>query len=171
MMRPQRCLICGETYLGSETPDRCPYCGVEGRFIAEAAEYVDYDGMELSETSQEFIREAIQIEMSNVAFYKSAADQAQSKVVRAIFKRVGKHEGEHLELLADHLGVEEPDIEPESCTDDDILNMKQSHDREDRAVKMYMRFAAEAPEPRIKQIFSAIAGIEQEHYKLFNTFR
>lgn len=171
MLRPLRCLICGETYLGSEAPDRCPYCGVEGRFLQDAAEYVDYNGMEMCEKSQEYIREAMKIEQSNVAFYKCAADRAKSKVVRAIFKRIGKHEAEHLELLADHLGVDEPEIVREECNDDDALNMKESHDREDRAVKMYMRFAAEVPEPRIKQIFSAIAGIEQEHYKVFNVFR
>ena len=170
-MRPLRCLICGETYLGTTAPDRCPYCGVEGRFIVDAAEYVDYKGMAMCAQSQEFIREAMKIEASNVAFYACAAEHAQSHVVRAIFKRVGKHELEHLELLADHLGVDLPEPKAEECSDEDALNMKQSHDREDRAVKMYMRFAAEAAEPRIKQIFSAIAGIEQEHYKLFNTFR
>jgi rubrerythrin len=109
--------------------------------------------------------------MSNVAFYQCCAEHARSEVARALFKRIGKHEAEHMELLCDHLGVEEPEIEPEDCSDDDALNMEQAHKREDRAVKMYMRFAAEAPEPRIKEIFRAIAGIEQEHFKLFNTFR
>jgi rubrerythrin len=170
-MRPFRCRICGETYIGREAPDRCPYCGVEGRFIVDAAEYIDYEGMEMSLDSQEFIEQAIKIEMSNVAFYQCAAKHAKSEVVRALFKRIGKHESEHLELLCDHMGVEEPDIEPEDCSDDDALNMEKAHKREDRAVKMYMRFAREAEEPRVKEIFSAIAGIEQEHFKLFNTFR
>ena len=170
-MRPLRCLICGETYIGSEAPDRCPYCGVEGRFVKDAAEYVNYDGMEMSEQSQNFIKQAMKIEASNVAFYECAAENAENEVIRALFKRIGKHEAEHLELLADHLGVEEPELEDEDCSDDDTINMKQGHDREDRAVQMYMRFAQEAPEPRIKKIFAAISGIEQEHYKLFNTFR
>ncbi len=170
-MRPLRCLICGETYLGRIAPDRCPFCGVAGRYIVDAGEYVDHNGMQLSEQSQQFIRQAMEIEASNVAFYKCAADCASNEVVKALFKRTGKHEAEHLELLADHLGVDEPEIKPEECKNDDATNMQQSHDREDRAVKMYMRFAAEAEEPRIKEIFSAIAGIEQEHYKMFNTFR
>lgn len=170
-MRPLRCVICGETYIGRLAPDRCPYCGVDGSYVREAAEYVDHGGMTLSETSQGFIEQAMKIEASNVAFYKCAADNADSEVVRALFKRIGKHEAEHLELLADHLGAEEPALKDEECSEDDTLNMKQAHDREDRAVIMYMRFAEQAPEPRIKQIFAAIAGIEQEHYKLFNTFR
>ncbi len=170
-MRPFRCLICGETYIGRSEPDRCPYCGVAQRFIVDAAEYVDYDEMGLSDQSEDFIRQAIKIEQSNVAFYECSADNAQSPVVRAMFKRIAKHEGEHMELLCDHLGIDEPEIEPEECSDDDTLNMKEGHDREERAVRMYSRFAREAPEPRLKQIFSAIAGIEQEHGKLFNIFR
>lgn len=170
-MRPFRCLICGETYIGRNRPDRCPYCGVEERFIVDAAEYVEYEAMEMSEDSEAFIRQAIKIEQSNVAFYQCSAENAQSPVVRALFKRIAKHEAEHMELLCDHLGIEEPEIEPEECSDDDSLNMKQGHAREERAVRMYSRFAKEAPEQRIKQIFSAIAGIEQEHGKLFNIFR
>jgi rubrerythrin len=105
-----------------------------------------------------------------VAFYQCCAKKAGSEVIRALFKRIGKHELEHLQLLAKHVGVEAPAIEPEDCSEEDAENMRQGHRREDRAVKMYMRFADQAPEPRIKEVFSAIAGIEQEHYKLFNTF-
>lgn len=170
-MRPFRCLICGETYLGRQAPDRCPFCGVAGRYIADAAEYVSYENMELCEKSGDFIRQAMKIEASNVAFYRCAADCAKNPVIRAMFKRIGKHEAEHLELLADHLGEQEPEIEHEECRNDDAENMQLSHDREDRAVKLYARFAEEAPEPRMKEVFSAIAGIEQEHYKMFNTFR
>jgi rubrerythrin len=170
-MRPFRCLICGETYIGREAPDRCPYCGVEGRFVRDAAEYVDYSGMEISGKSQNFIQQAMKIEASNVAFYRCAAEHAKNEVVRALFKRIGKHEAEHLELLANHLGTKEPELKEEECSDDDAVNMQHAHDREDRAVQMYMRFAKEAPETRIREIFSAISGIEQEHYKLFNTFR
>jgi rubrerythrin len=170
-MRPLRCLICGETYIGRLAPDRCPFCGVEGRFVVDAAEYVNYNGMELSQKSQECIREAMKVEASNVAFYTCCAKKAKSEVVRVLFKRIGKQELEHLELLAAHLSGDPVSIPPEDCGDDDAQNMGHAHDREDRAVKMYMRFAAAAPEPRIKQIFSAIAGIEQEHYKIFNVYR
>jgi len=169
-MRPFRCLICGETYIGRQAPDRCPFCGVEGRYLADAAEYVSYDGMEMCGQSSESVRQAIGIERSNVAFYQSSAKKAKSEVIRALFKRIGKHELEHLELLAKHLGVDAPEIGSEDCSDNDAENMKKGHDREDRAVKMYMQFADRAPEPRIKEVFRAIAGIEQEHYKLFNTF-
>jgi len=170
-MRPFRCLICGETYIGRQAPDRCPFCGVEGRFLVDAAEYVAYDGTQMCERSQEHVRQAMKVEASNVAFYQCAAGKAKSEVIRALFKRIGKHELEHLELLAKHLGVEPPKAEPEECSDDQVDNMAKAHAREDRAVKMYMGFASEAPEARLKQVFSAIAGIEQEHYNLFNTFR
>lgn len=170
-MRPFKCLICGETYIGRLAPDRCPFCGVEGRYLVDAAEYVDYAGIEMCKKSRESVQKAMEVEKSNVAYYQCAAKKADSEVVRALFKRIGKHELEHLELLAKHLGVELPSIEPEECADEDAENMNNAHSREDRAVKLYMQFATEAPEPRLKEVFSAIAGIEQEHYKLFNTFR
>lgn len=170
MMRPFRCLICGETYLGRNAPDRCPFCGVAGSRMVDAAEYVNYNGMEMCNQSKKFVQQAIEIEASNVAFYKCASDCSDNPVIKALFKRIGKQEGEHLELLADHLGVEEPEIVVEECCDSDAENMMKGHDREDRAVKMYTRFAQEAPEPRLKEIFSAIAGIEQEHYNMFNIF-
>ena len=169
-MRPIRCQICGETYIGRDIPDRCPYCGVDGGYMVEAAEYVDYDDMDVCEKSEKFLRRGIELEMSNVAYYECAADNAQSEVARVLFKRIGKHEGEHLELFCDTLGIEEPEIEPEDCSGEDREHMANGKDREDRATKLYMQFAKEAPEPRIKQIFSAIAGIEQEHYRLFNSY-
>ena len=170
-MRPFRCLICGETYIGRVAPDRCPFCGVDGRLLVDAAEYVSYDGMEMSEQTRDLVHQAMKVEKSNVAFYQACAKKAKSEVVRALFKRIGKHEFEHLDLLSKHAGEKTPEVEPEDCTDDDAENMKQAHAREDRAVKMYMRSAAEATEPRAREVFSAISGIEQEHYKLFNTFR
>ena len=170
-MRPFRCLICGETYIGRYAPDRCPFCGVEGRYLADAAEYVSHDGMEMCEKSREHVQKAMEVEKSNVAYYTSCARKAKSEVVRALFKRISKHEFEHLQLLSKHLGAQAPSIGSEDAAEEDAENMKKAHDREDRAVKMYMGFALEAPEPRMKEVFRAIAGIEQEHYKLFNTYR
>jgi len=170
-MRPFRCLICGETYIGRLRPDRCPFCGVDGRFLADAAEYVDWSGMQMGEQSRRCVREAMRVEASNVAFYRCAAAKAQSEVVRALLKRIGKHELEHLELLARHAGEEMPEIRAEDCAGEQADNMLAGRAREDRAVRMYMGFAAEVAEPRLREVFGAIAGIEQEHLKLFNTFR
>ena len=170
-MRPFRCLICGETYIGREAPDRCPFCGVAGRYLQDAAEYVGYSAVEMCEQTQQFVRKAMEVEASNVAFYTAASRKAKSPVIAALFKRIGKHELEHLDLLARHLGADVPEIKPEDCSDDDVANMSKGHDREDRAVKMYAQFAADSPEPRLREVFRAIAGIEQEHCKMFNTFR
>ena len=39
-MKPFRCQICGETYLGEEPADRCPYCGASGKNLLSPAEYL-----------------------------------------------------------------------------------------------------------------------------------
>ena len=71
-MRPYRCQICGETYLGESVPDRCPFCGVLGNYLLSAPEYIQYGQVEMSETSKEFCRQALEIEANNVAYYRCA---------------------------------------------------------------------------------------------------
>ena len=114
---------------------------------------------------------ALEIEMSNVAFYQCASKKAANAVVSALFKRIAKHEAEHLELIAKMAGLEEPPIPEEDCSEADVENMTAAHDREDRAVKLYTQFAREAPEGRMKEVFRALADVEMEHYKQFNAYR
>lgn len=170
-MKPFRCQICGETYLGDFAPDRCPFCGVAGNYLLSAPEYIEHGTVELCEQSREFCERALEIEASNVAFYRCASKGAASAVVEVIFKRVGKHELEHLELIARMAGLESPPIPEEGCSESDVENMANAHDREDRAIKLYAQFAREAPEGRMKEVFRALSDIEMEHYKLFNVYR
>ncbi len=170
-MKPFRCQICGETYLGEFAPDRCPFCGVAGNYLLSAPEYIDYGAVELSDQSREFCRMALEIEAGNVAFYRCSSKGADSPVVAVIFKRTAKHELEHLELIAKMAGLEQPPIPEEGCSESDIENVSNAHDREDRAVKLYTQFAREAPEGRMKEVFRALSDVEMEHYKQFNAYR
>ncbi len=72
-MKPGRCQICGETYLGKETPDRCPYCGAAGKNLVSPAEYLDYGVIEISEESKKGCLHALELEISNQAFYQKCA--------------------------------------------------------------------------------------------------
>ena len=171
-MKPFRCQICGETYLGSESPGRCPYCGAPGKKLVSAAEYIEYDAIEISEESKEASLKAIELEINNAAFYKKCAAEAENQISKAIFKRLAKHEGEHAELLADMLGIEEKDLpEVDQLPDTDTARFEEAHDHEKKAIDFYLDLAREAPEDRVKEVFSALSDVEQEHLNMANLFK
>jgi len=55
---------------------------------------------------------------------------------------------------------------PESCVEDYTADLKDSHAREERAIKFYGEAAAVAKNSRVKEIFQAFVEIETDHLKL-----
>ncbi|MFW6305887.1 MAG: ferritin family protein [Bacillota bacterium] len=170
-MKPWRCQICGETYLGSDAPDRCPYCGALGKNLVSSAEYIDYGVVEMSEQSEEDIKYALQLEMNNAAFYKKCADNAENQISKSIFKRLGKHESEHAELLADMLGIDEGDLPEVDIPESDTERFEEAHDHEQDAINFYLKVSKNAPEPRVREVFAALADIELEHLNMSNIYK
>ncbi len=170
-MKPWRCQICGETYLGEVPSDRCPYCGAPGKNLISAAEYLDYGVIEISEKSKKDCLYALELELNNTAFYKKCADNAENQISKAIFKRLGKHEGEHAELLADMLGIEEGELPEVSIPDNDTDRFIDAHDHEQKAINFYLQVARNAPEERVREVFRALSDIELEHLNLANIYK
>lgn len=170
-MKPWRCQICGETYLGSEPSDRCPYCGAAGKNLVSPAEFIDYGLVEMSEESRKDCLHAIELEINNAAFYKKCAENASTQISRAIFKRLGKHESEHAELFADMLGIEEDDLPQVEIPDNDLARYEQAHDHEQKAINFYLEVAHKAPESRVREVFSVISDIELEHLYMTNIYK
>ena len=170
-MKPWRCQICGETYLGKEAPDRCPYCGAAGKNKVSPAEYIDFGVVEMSEKSKEDLHYALDLELNNTAFYKKCAENAENQISKVIFKRLGKHEGEHAELIADMLGIEEGDLPEVNIPDNDVARFAVAHDHEQKAINFYLEVARNAPEPRVKEVFAALSDIELEHLNMSNIYR
>ena len=170
-MKPWKCQICGETYLGSEASDRCPYCGADGENLKSAAHYIDYGEIEISEDSREKCLKALELEMNNTAFYRKAAANAENQINNSIFKRLGKQEDEHAELLADMMGIEEGDLPDVDIPETDAECFEKAHDHEQKAINFYLKVAREAPEDRMKQVFRALSDIEMEHLNLSNIYK
>jgi rubrerythrin len=170
-LRPYRCQICGETYLGSTVPDRCPYCGVAGKHLLVAAEWVNHGAVELSPASRQYCQDALQLELSNAAFYKACSSKAENQITQSIFKRLSKQEAEHAELIAAMMGEEEPALGEEDCPAEDEQKFAQAHDREKRALQLYFEIVNSAPEPRMKEVFKALAEVEGEHLQVSNIYR
>ena len=170
-MKPFRCQICGETYLGKEASDRCPYCGADGKNLLSPAEYLDYGEIEMSEQSREDCEKALQLEMNNTAFYKKCANNAGNQISKSIFKRLGKHESEHAELLADMMGIEEGDLPEVNIPDSDPDRFVEAHEHEQKAIDFYLEVAQRASEKRVQQVFRALSEIEQNHLNMSNVYK
>ena len=165
-----RCRICHESYIGEEPPSRCPFCGAPERFLIPAENWDWSEFMvEISDVSKENLRAALKLELDNTAFYLCAMNAAQK--VRddygyAKFKALMKVENEHAEAITRALQIEEPSLDNVPCTDDFKANTQEGWERENRAIKAYSRFAAEAPEPLLKQFFGVLVEIETDHLEL-----
>jgi len=170
-IKPWRCQICGETYLGSEAPDRCPYCGAEGENVKSAAYYLEYGEVEMSEQSRKDCLEALRLELNNEKFYEKCAEEAENQISRAIFKRLGKQEGEHAEVFEDMLGEEIELKEEVQIPDNDYDRFTEAHEHEKMAIDFYLKVARRAPEKRVKDVFRAISDVENEHLIMSNTFK
>lgn len=171
MLHPFRCEICGETYVGGYPAERCPFCGAAGKNLLPAAEWINYGKIEMCEQSSEDCKKALELEMTNYAYYKCATAKAQTQVTQTIFKRFMKQEMEHAEVFAKALGIDLPQEPGVPCANDDVTNMEESNKHEQIAIKFYIEAANRAPEKRIQQIFRSIAEVENEHLITLNLYK
>ncbi|MDZ7798682.1 MAG: hypothetical protein U5L76_03645 [Patescibacteria group bacterium] len=95
MIKLYRCEICGDAYIGDEAPTNCPFCGAKQKFIKEAKEAkVNFD-VELNEKDRANVERALEVEISNVAFYKCAEEKTDDEEGKILFKALKKVEAEH----------------------------------------------------------------------------
>ncbi len=170
-MVPYRCRICGETYLGNTEPDRCPFCGAAGRHLVSAPEWERIGKIEMAAESRDYCRKALDLEISNVNFYKACAVNAETVIAEAIFKRLSKHETEHAEVFARMLGIDIPESREERAPESDSDKFAEAHARESRAIKFYLEAAEKVKERRVAEVFRALSDVESEHLKISNLYR
>jgi len=165
-----RCRICGDPYIGTEPPSRCPFCGAEERFIIEADNWDPNEfNVEMSKTSKKNLEAALELELDNAAFYdcaKNAADKAGDQYSLAKFKVLMKVEREHASAISKFLKISAPELKKKMCNAESRANSKEGWQREDRAIKAYSKFRDEATEPRLKEFFAALVEIETDHLNL-----
>ena len=123
-------------------------------------------GVELTEISKKNLEDALNLELSNAAYYKWIANTADNTEIAKTFKGLYKVEKEHADVFTKLLGIELKEIEEDCAAETPVDWIKASAAREERAVNFYMKAAAEATEPRVKQIFEAIMQVEQTHQEL-----
>ncbi len=162
-----RCKICGDPYIGAEAPSRCPFCGAYEKFMVEAKDWKETFDVELNEKDLANAKHALEVEISNAQFYFCASKKAKDEETKSLFKVLGKVEAEHAAIWKKILkmdSVEIPDYD--KCSAEAMDNLKESHEREERAIKFYAEAAKDAENDRVKQIFGAIVQVETDHLKL-----
>lgn len=165
-MKMIRCRICGEVYLGSETPSHCPFCGAHRDYLVASEEYpADINDVRLTEVERADLESAIELERSNTRFYLGMAKHKEEDVLSSAYKRLSKIEAEHCELFCKLADVDEPDdlSVPMEVSSDWCANIAESVEREKRASSLYRTFADRATNERIREVFGAVSAVEADH--------
>ena len=166
MVKLWRCEICGDPYIGETAPDNCPFCGAHKEYIKEAKDAnVTFD-VELTEKDKANAEHALQVEVSNAAFYFCAAKKTDDAEGKLLFKALGKVEAEHASVWRKILKLDKVPEGSEQCHDANLENLQDSHARETRAIGFYKKAAAESENERVKRIFEAFVEVETDHLKL-----
>ena len=166
MVKLYRCIICGDAYIGASPPPNCPFCGAHVGYILEAQEaQVNFD-VPLSGKDQANVEHALKVEISNSAFYACAANQTNDPEGKILFKALGKVEAEHASIWRKILKLGSVAPGADACHTENVENLKESHERETRAIAFYRKSAADTDHPRIRQLFEALVEIETDHLQL-----
>ena len=165
-----RCRICGDPYIGTEPPTRCPFCGALAKYFVQADQWNPNEfNVTLSDTSRKNLEAALQLELDNAAFYdcaKNKAEQQNDHYHLAKFKALMKVEREHASAITKFLKTSKKDLEQQTCNTSAKDNDQEGWERENRAIKAYTTFKNEATEPRLKEFFGALVEIETDHLDL-----
>ncbi len=171
-MKTYICEICGDAYLGTEAPSKCPFCGADKNYIkpgSEASPVFLREG-EISEQSKKNLLETLDLEMRANAIYLCMAGKAISYEIEKMYKRLAKVELEHATIVTKFLKIEMPQSLVEQCSDEDVENFKKTIELEEHAAGLYLKFARESEEQKIKIFFTALAKVENEHIELIKNY-
>ena len=172
-MKMYRCRICGETYLGSEAPSHCPFCGAHRELLIDTTEYPEnINDVQPTEVEKKDLLAAIELERNNTHFYLGMGKhKADNPKLASAYKRLAKVEAEHCELFCKLASVPVPDdlMVAEEVSADWCANIEASIGREQYASAFYAESAERATDARIKEVFDAVSAIETDHIELDGT--
>lgn len=166
MAKLWRCEICGDPYIGDEAPVNCAFCGAKKKYFKEAKDaQVNFD-LKLNDKDLANAKHALEVEVSNAAFYFCAAGKTDNPEGKLLFKALGKVEAEHASIWKKILKLDKLPQATDGCHVPNRENLEASHERETRAIGFYSQAGAESADPRLKQIFGALVEVETDHLKL-----
>lgn len=168
-MKMYRCRICGETYLGSEAPSHCPFCGAHRELLIDTLDYPeDINTVAITETERNDLLQAIELERGNARFYLAMAAHKDNLKLSSTYKRLSKIEAEHCSVFCKLAGVSKPAdlLTPSEAADDWCANIDDSLIREQKASDFYAQVVGRSTNERIREVFAAVSEIELDHIDL-----
>lgn len=166
MVKLWRCQICGDGYVGESAPDNCPFCGAHKKYIVEAKKAKATFDVKLNDQDKKNVEIALQLEISNSAFYFCASEKTDDPEGKILFKTLAKVENEHATIWGKVLKLNLTPKGSEECHTINLDNLEESHARESKAIEFYKKAAAEAKDSRVKQLFNAVVEVETDHLAL-----
>jgi rubrerythrin len=163
-----RCRICGETYLGTGAPNRCPFCGVAAEFFVVTTAYAEQPPKTLTDAERADVEAAIELERGNARFYRGLSTRRDNPALASAFKRLASVEAEHCSVFAKLLGVAKPGdlLEPAETDGDWCASVAESLTREERASAFYAQAAVRTTDPRLAEVLAAVSAVERDHIEL-----
>ncbi len=166
MVKLWRCEICGDPYIGDGAPTNCQFCCAKQKYMKEIKEAdVNFD-VELNEKDKANVGKALQVEISNAAFYFCVAKETDDEEGQKLFKALGKVEAEHASVWKKILKLDSIAEGNDKCHKSNKENLEESHTRETKASEFYKEAAGESENSRVKQIFEAFVEVEEDHLEL-----
>lgn len=168
-MKMIRCRICGETYLGSEVPSQCPFCGAHRELMVNPGGYDPAENdLELTEVERGDLDQAIALELANTQFYLAMSARTGDHTLASAYKRLARIEAEHCSLFCKLAKLPKPQdlLEPGTAGQGWCEDIAESLAREKRASAFYGQAASRATNPRLREVFSAVSEIERDHIEL-----
>ncbi len=162
-----RCKICGDPYIGEKAPSRCPFCGAYEKNIVQIQKANITFDVDLSDKDRKFVEQALKVEIGNAEFYACAFEKTSEEEAKQLFKALKKVETEHAMIWKKILKLDKVDIgKLDKCSAKYKDNLQESHDRETKAIDFYKKAATECDNTRVKELFSALILVEEDHLGL-----
>lgn len=161
-----RCEICGDPYVGDKPPANCPFCGAKQKYMKIAKLANPNFNVELNDVDRANIEKALQLELSNAAFYGCAEKKTDDAEGKLLFKALRKVEAEHASVWKKILKLDSTKALEDQCFIHNDENLEESHKREERAIAFYRNAAEIAGDDRVKEIFTAFVEVEEDHLRL-----
>ncbi len=168
-MKLYRCRICGETYLGSEAPSHCPFCGAHKEYLIDTTEYPEnINDIQPTETELADLQASIELERGNARFYMAMAQHRENGPLSSAYKRLAKVEAEHCSVFCKLAKLQKPAdlLDPSETTGSWKTDIEESLKRETRASGLYAEFMARATTGRLTEVWGAISAVESDHIEL-----
>jgi len=168
-MQMLRCRICGETYLGTEPPSRCPFCGAHSEYFVGPGSFTSAENaIQPTEIEKADLETAIELERSNTRYYLAMSRMHGDESLASTYKRLSKVEMEHCSVFCRLADVPKPDDlnTPDGDPSSWCEAIEESARRETRAAAFYAEVVGRATNERIREVFSAVSAVERDHLAL-----